>query len=177
MKSVFIAFCCLTLCAVPASAKSKAKATASMSDQQFVAFAAQTDMVEANIGQLAEAAADATPIKDDAKLVVANRTSDYHRLFDAAHESSLTVPTAIDEEMNKKVVGPFHGLKGPAFDRRYAREMSTRDAIAIEVFQRESVASKDGALKSYAAQSLIVFRKRIADAKNLEKLKISSPTA
>jgi len=177
MKSTLIAFCCLASCAIPVLAKSKTKVRpSSMSDQQFIEFAAQTDMMEANIGQLAASAADGTPIKDYAKVVVTNRTSDYRKLSDAAHQASLTVPTAIDGQLNKEVVGPFHGLKGAAFDRRYTSEMIARDATAVDVFQRESVASKDSALKSYAAQSLIVFRERIADAKSLEKQKTSGPT-
>ena len=60
-----------------------------MSDQQFVDFAAQTDMVEANLGQLAQTVASAQPVKDYGQMLVTDHTSDFHQLYDAAHQAGL----------------------------------------------------------------------------------------
>ena len=58
MKLMLAAVCCLSLLSMPALGQKGKKATgAPMTDQQFVDFAAQTDMVEANLGQLAANAA------------------------------------------------------------------------------------------------------------------------
>ena len=61
MKRILSAVCCVALCSMPALAKEKA--AAAMTDQQFVDFAAQTDMVEANLGQLAGTAADRSRLR------------------------------------------------------------------------------------------------------------------
>ncbi|MGC2546527.1 MAG: hypothetical protein WA426_11825, partial [Silvibacterium sp.] len=61
MKRILTAVCCLALCSIPALAQKKAAEGRAMSDQQFVDFAAQTDMVEANLGQLAQTVASAQP--------------------------------------------------------------------------------------------------------------------
>jgi putative membrane protein len=46
MKRLLATLCCVAMCSAPALAQKKAP----MTDQQFVDFAAQTDMVEANLG-------------------------------------------------------------------------------------------------------------------------------
>ena len=53
-----------------------------MSDQQFVDFAAQTDMVEANLGQLAESVASSQPVKDYAQMLVTDHTNDFNQLYE-----------------------------------------------------------------------------------------------
>ena len=52
MKRTLAAVCCIALASLPALAQKKASAGKAMTDQQFVEFAAQTDMMEANLGQL-----------------------------------------------------------------------------------------------------------------------------
>ena len=81
-----------------------------MTDQQFVAFAAQTDMVEANLGQLAQTRAQSPPVKDYAQMLVTDHTGDYQELKNAAQQANLTVPAAIDAEHNKAMIGPFQKL-------------------------------------------------------------------
>jgi putative membrane protein len=57
MKRILSAVCCIALGSIPALAQSKAPGGPAITDQQFVDFAAQTDMVEANLGQLAQTVA------------------------------------------------------------------------------------------------------------------------
>ena len=80
MKRVLSMVCCITLCSLPALAQKGA----GMTDQQFVDFAAQTDMVEANLGQLADSAASSDQVKSYAQMLVTDHTNDYHNLWDVA---------------------------------------------------------------------------------------------
>ena len=112
MKRVLTAACCIVLCSLPALAKEKAAEAKAMSDQQFVDFAAQTDMVEANLGQLAGSAASAQPVKDYGQMLVADHTKDYNQLFDVAHQANLNMPNAIDAEHNKAMIDPFREIEG-----------------------------------------------------------------
>jgi putative membrane protein len=123
MKRIFSAICCVTLCLIPALAQKKAAGGAAMSDQKFVDFAAQTDMVEVNLGQLAGNVAASQAVKDYGQMLVTDHTNDYHQLYSVAQQASLTVPSAIDAENNKAMIDPFQKLKGAAFDRRYVQEM------------------------------------------------------
>ena len=169
MKRILVTACCMILCSIPALGQKKAVHRAAMTDQQFVDFAAQTDMVEANLGQLAQTAAATQPIKDYGQMLVADHTNDYNQLYAVAHQANLNMPNAIDAEHNKTIIDPFQKLKGAAFDHRYVREMIAGHTKAIEVYKKEAADAENPALKSYAETALPVLQKHLTDAKDLEK--------
>ncbi len=170
MKPLLAVVCCLSLVSMPALAqkKSKAAAGAPMTDQQFVDFAAQTDMVEANLGQLAANAAAAQPIKDYAQMLVTDHTADYQQLANVAKQANLTVPNAIDDEHNK-MIAPMYKLKGAAFDKKYETDMVAGHTKALEIYKKEASDAQSSELKSYAQQALTVLQKHLDGAKDLEK--------
>jgi putative membrane protein len=171
MKPILSAVCCIALCSIPALAQKKAAAKPAMSDQQFVDFAGQTDMVEANLGQLAQTVASSQPVKDYAQMLVTDHTSDIHQLYDAAQQANLTVPSAIDTEHDKTMIDPLQKLKGAAFDRRYVADMVAGHTKAIAVYKKEAADAQNPALKSYAEQALPTLEKHLAGAKDLQKAK------
>lgn len=171
MKQIFVTACCIILCSIPALGQRKATHGAAMTDQQFVNFAAQTDMVEANLGQLAQTAAAKQSIKDYGQMLVTDHTKDYNQLYAAAHQANLNVPDAIDAEHNKSMIDPFQKLHGAAFDHRFVREMISGHTKAIDVYKKEASDAQNPAIKSYAEQALPVLQKHLTDAKDLEKAK------
>lgn len=171
MKRILTAVCCIAVCSIPASAQEKHLGGAPMSDQQFVDFAAQTDMAEANLGQLAENVASSQPVKDYAQMLVTDHTNDFHQLYDTAHQANLNVPNAIDTEINRTMIDPFQKLKGVAFDRHYIQEMIAGHTKAILVYKKEATDAQNPALKTYASEALPVLEKHLAGAKDLEKAK------
>jgi putative membrane protein len=171
MKRILSAVCCVALCSMPALAKEKAAAGAVMTDQQFVDFAAQTDMVEANLGQLAGSAASSQPVKDYGQMLATDHTKDFNQLYDIAHQANLNMPNAIDAEHNKAMIDPFQKLNCAAFDRRYVHEMIAGHTKAIAAYKKEAADAQNPALKSYAEQALPTLQKHLDDAKALEKAK------
>jgi putative membrane protein len=172
MKRILSAVCCIALCSMPGLAKEKKAAEgAAMTDQQFVDFAAQTDMVEANLGQLAESTASAQPVKDYGQMLATDHTKDFHQLYDVAQQANLKMPDAIDAEHNKAMIDPFQKLKGAAFDRHYVPDMIAGHTKAIAVYKKESTDAQNPALKSYAEQTLPTLQKHLDGAKALEKAK------
>lgn len=139
-----------------------------MTDQQFVDFAAQTDMVEANLGQQAQNVADSQPVKDYGQMLVTDHTKDFSDLHTAAQQASLTVPDAIDAKDNKAMIDPFQKLKGAAFDRKYAHEMVAGHTKAIEVYRKEATDAQNPAIQQYAQTAIPVLQKHLDAAKALE---------
>ncbi|HEX4005589.1 MAG TPA: DUF4142 domain-containing protein [Acidobacteriaceae bacterium] len=170
MKHGLVSVCCLALCALPAMAQKNEKG-ATMRDQQFVDFAAQTDMVEANLGQLAQTNGSAQPVKDYGQQLTTDHTSDYGALATVAKQANLTVPTAIDAEHNKVMIDPFQKLKGAAFDHKYIQEMIAGHTHAIAIYKKEAGDAENPALKSYAEQTLPTLQKHLDAAKGLENAK------
>ncbi len=167
MKRVLSIVCCVALCSI--SALAQKKGAAGMTDQQFVDFAAQTDMVEANLGQLAQNVASSQSVKDYGQMLVTDHTSDYHQLYSAAQQASLNVPTAIDAEHNKAMIDPMEKLKGEAFDRHFITDMVSGHTKAVAIYKKEAADAENPALKNYAQAALPTLEKHLDDAKTLEK--------
>jgi putative membrane protein len=171
MNRFYTAVCCLALVALPAFGQKKAAAKGGMSDQEFVQFAAQTDMVEANLGQMAASVGSAQPVKDYGQMLAADHTKDFSQLYSVAHQANLNMPNAIEAEHNKAMIDPFQKLTGTAFDHRYAHEMVAGHTKAIAIYKKEAADAQNPALKSYAEQALPVLEKHLEDAKGLAKAK------
>jgi len=167
MNRLVTTVCCLALCAAPVFGQKNEKG-ATMRDQQFVDFAAQTDMVEANLGQLAGTNGDAQNVKDFGAMLSTDHTSDYGALATVAQQAKLTMPTAIDSEHNKVMIDPFQKLKGAAFDKRFIQEMIAGHTKAIAMYKKEAGDAENPALKSYAEQALPTLQKHLDAAKGLE---------
>jgi putative membrane protein len=158
MKRILSAVCCFALCSLTAFAQK-------MTDQQFVNFAAQTDMVEANLGQMAGSVASSQGVKDYGQMLATDHTQDYGQL------ASLTVPNAIDAEHNKAMIDPFQKLTGAAFDKKYVQEMIAGHTKAIATYKKEADDAQNPAIKSYAQTALPVLQKHLDGAKALLKSK------
>jgi len=166
---MFSAVCCVALCCLSALAQKKdAPKSAGMTDQQFVDFAAQTDMTEAHLGQMAADQASAQSVKDYAHMLDTDHTSDYKQLSDIAGKGNLVVPRGLDAAHDKMIM-PFHALKGAAFDRRYVQEMVTGHMKAIAEYKREAADAQNADLKAYANQALPALQKHLDGAKDLAK--------
>ena len=164
MNRVLSILCCMALFSAPALAQKKA-AGAGMTDQQFVNLAAQTDMVEANLGQLAQDAASAQPVKDYGQMLVTDHTADFKQLQTVATQANITLSTAIDAEHNKAMITPFQKLKGKQFDTRYIHEMVAGHTKALAVYKKEASDATDPTIKSYAQNAIPVLQKHLDNAK------------
>lgn len=174
MKRTFATVCCIALASVLAAGQKKPTEKGEMGDQKFVDFAAQTDMVEANLGQLASSAASSQEIKDYGQMLVTDHTKDFGQLSEAATQASLKVPRAIDSEHNKTMIDPFQKLRGATFDHKYIQEMIAGHTKAIAIYRKEAADAQNPALKSYAETALPVLEKHLSSAKDLEKNKAAA---
>ena len=163
------AICCLTLCCLPALAqKEHAAKGAVMTDQDFINMAAQTDMMEAHLGQMAAEQASSQDVKTYAQMLVTDHTADYQQLGTLAAKAGLTVPTGLDAAHNK-MIAPFEKLKGAAFDSRYVQTMIAGHTEAIGVYSKESTDAQSADVKAYATATLPTLQKHLDGAKALSK--------
>lgn len=171
MKRILLTVCCIALGAAPVLAAHKKAAPAPMTDQQFVDFAGQTDMVEINLGKLAQTSASSQAVKDYAQTLIDDHSKDFNQLYDVAHQANLTRPDAIDAENNKTMIDPFQKLKDTAFDHHYSQEMVAGHTKAIAVYKKEAADAENPGVKTYAESAIPVLEKHLDGAKELEKSK------
>ena len=153
----------LSLCALGCAPALAQTGSAGMSNQEFVDFAAQTDMMEAHLGQVAAEQAASQTVKDFAQTLVTDHTNDYQQLTAAAGKASLTVPKGLDAA-HDQMIAPLAKLKGAAFDRRFAQEMVSGHQKAITAYQGEAQNGQNADLKAYAAQALPTLEKHLQAA-------------
>lgn len=168
MKKTLSALSCLALCCLAASAQTKHASNGAMTDQDFINMAAQTDMMEAHLGQMAADQASSQDVKTYAQMLVADHTADYQQLTAIAAKDNLTVPTGLDAAHNK-MIAPFGKLQGAAFDSLYAHTMIAGHTEAIGVYTKESTKSESADIKAYAATTLPALQKHLGGAKDLLK--------
>ncbi len=168
MKKIMItSFCCFGLCCAPAFAQT---GTGNSSDQRFVDFAAQTDMLEAHLGQMAADQAAAQGVKDYAQMLVTDHTNDYQQLSQIAGKAGATVPKGLDAAHDRMIV-PFEKLKAKAFDHRYIQEMIAGHTKAIAEYKKEADSGQNADLKAYASQALPTLQKHLDGAKDIATAK------
>lgn len=167
MRNILSALSICALCCAPVLAR---PAHAAMTDQEFVDFAAQTDMTEAHLGQVAADQAASQPVKDFAQMLVTDHTNDYNQLTMAAGKANLNVPKGLNAE-HDRMIAPFEKLKGAAFDARFAREMVAGHEHAIAEYKREAADGQNADIKAYANQALPTLQKHLDAARDLLKHK------
>lgn len=165
MKRTLSAICCLFVFVAPALAQKAAP----MSDQDFLNTAAQTDMVEVHLGNLAQDSASSQAIKDYGRMLVGDHTQDYRALQTLAQQAGLTVPTAIDTEHNKAMIGPMHVLKGQAFDHKYIQNMIAGHTAALVLYKKEAHDAQNPAVRSYAEATLPTLQKHLDAARAIQQ--------
>src|ERR1700751_2216332 len=107
MKTIFAALGCSVLLSVSAFAQAGA---VSKADQDFIDTAAQTDMLEVHLGQMAQDQAGDQKVKDYAQMLITDHTNDYNQVTALATKLGATVPKGIDAAGNR-IIAPFEKAK------------------------------------------------------------------
>jgi putative membrane protein len=131
-------------------------------DKKFLANAAQSDVNEIKLGQLAEQKTTNPDVKAFAQKMVAehNKMSMSMQPFIASW--SVTPPTDMDAD-HQKEYDKLNGLSGAHFDKEYIDQMVTDHAKALDAFTTEAKDTKDGKFRA----AVIKGKTMIAAHKNM----------
>lgn len=168
MKFSLAVASCLLLSSAMFAAEKTEKMAKPMTDQEFVDFAAQTDMTEAHLGQMAQEKGESQGVKDYGQMLASDHTNDYNQITSVATKANLTVPKGIDA-MHDRLITPLDKLKGAAFDRTFLRDMVTGHEHALSVYKKEANDAQNADLKAYANQAVPVLEKHLSGAQDLMK--------
>ena len=169
MKTIFAALGCSALLSVSAFAQAGA---VSKADQDFIEAAAQTDMLEVHLGQMAQDQAGEQKVKDYAQMLVTDHTNDYTQVTALAAKLGATVPKGIDAAGNR-MIAPFEKTKGKVFDKHYVHDMIAGHEKAIAAYKKEDAKTQNADIKTYIEATLPTLEKHLHDAQDLEKGKTS----
>lgn len=148
------------LMALPAIAADGSK------DKEFVTKAAQSGLMEVQLGQLASEKASSQDVKDFGKRMVADHGKANEELKKLAQKKQMTIPTSLDKKYQEKV-DKVRNLSGGEFDKKYMHLMVKAHTKDVAQFQAASKDVKDPDLKAWVVKTLPTLEQHLKQAKAL----------
>ena len=164
LNKVLSAVSCVLVVSFPALAQAKAN----VADQAFMKMAAQADMTEAHIGQMAANQASQSQVKDFGQKLIHDHTDAYEQLATLAAKTGSSIPKGINVR-KISAVEQLMKLKGKQFDHQFVLEEIRDHQKAIADFKRETHRGKDPDIKAYASKMIPALEEHLSQAKALAK--------
>jgi len=153
--------CCAMLGCAAMLLPSKARA-ADDNDKKFLATAAQADVNEIKLSELAEEKATNPAVKAFAKKMVTEHKAMSASMKPFADEWGLTAPAGPDAD-HQKEWDKLNGMSGKDFDKEYIDQMVSDHATALDLFTSEAKDSKDAKFRA----AVIKGKTHVAAHKNM----------
>jgi putative membrane protein len=153
--------CCAMLGCAAMLIPAKAKA-ADDNDKKFLAMAAQSDVNEIKLSELAVEKASNPAVKNFAKTMVTEHTEMTGAMKPFAESWGLTPPGGPDDD-HQKEWDKLNGLSGKDFDKEYMSAMVSDHAKALSAFTTEAKDTKDVKFRT----AVLKGKTRVAAHKNM----------
>jgi len=144
------------------------QAQTSDDDKQFLAKAAQSDVNEIKLSQLAEKKASNPAVKAFAKKMVSEHDKLSASMKPFADSWGITSPTDLDDD-HKQEYSKLSGLSGADFDKEYMEQMASDHSKALDAFTSEAKDTKDAKFKAVVLKGKTVVAAHKNMAYDLEK--------
>jgi putative membrane protein len=161
MTSMTKLTCCAMLGCAAMMLPSKARA-ADDNDKKFLATAAQADVNEIKLSELAKDKATNPDVKAFAAKMVTEHKAMSASMKPFADEWGLTPPDGPDAD-HQKEWDKLNGMSGADFDKEYMDQMVSDHAKALDLFTSEAKDSKDAKFKA----AVIKGKTHVAAHKNM----------
>jgi len=129
-------------------------------DAQFLVNAAEINMKEIELAQLAEQNAKSARVKELSKLVADSHSKSQKDLTQLARKKTVTLPTSTTDE-GKEAYKKLGDKSANDFDKTYADMMVSTHRDAIELFEKASTDCSDPDIKAFANASLPTLRSQL----------------
>jgi putative membrane protein len=157
----------LGLCLAPGPAQEGAKP---VTDAQFVYLASAIDLAEINLGWIASKHASSEEVKEYGRRMMTDHGKSTKQLLKIADKKGIR-PAGTMGKKYEALAAKLRGMKGPALDREYLKNMVTGHKKALALYEAQAKSGKDKELKEFAAKTAPVVREHLELAQKLsEKL-------
>lgn len=136
--------------------------------QDFVTFAAMSDMFEIQTGQMAESQAGNKKVAAFGKMLVKDHTKSSKQLMKLAKAAKLELspPTELDQR-HQVIANSLRDAKGTGFDTAFAQAQVAAHREGIALFTTYSEKGDNPQLKAFARKGLPVLQKHLETAQTL----------
>ncbi|HEY9300300.1 MAG TPA: DUF4142 domain-containing protein [Phormidium sp.] len=138
----------------------------SSSDRLFMNKAAQGNMAEIRLSQLALQRATNNEVKQYAQQMIDQHTQANNQLMQLARQKGVTLPRQLDTQ-HRQIEGQLRQLSGASFDQAYMRAMVNDHAQTAALFQRQAEQGQDQDVVAYASTLLPAIQQHYAMANTM----------
>lgn len=138
------------------------------SDQDFLQTAAESDMLHAHLGQMAEKNSTRRGIKDLGQEINQNDQADYKALSMLAGKIGEAIPKGIDDQ-GDKTIERISRLRGSSFDHAFIQEVIESDKKEVAAFGQEAKQAQNPDVKAYASSALPALKLHLYEAQDWVK--------
>jgi putative membrane protein len=136
-------------------------------DTKFLKQAAIGNMMEVELGQLAQQKAQASEVKQFGARMVKDHSAAQDQLKNVAQSQHVSLPANLDpKDQNTK--DRLENISGPQFDKAYMVLMVQEHTKDVNQFQKEADSAEDQTVKQFAATTLPVLQSHLQEAHSLE---------
>lgn len=139
-----------------------------MADEEFAKKAAQGNMAEVKLGQLAEEKGQSPEVKKFGKRMVEDHTKANDNLKEAAMKENINLPTDLDPK-DEAEYDALSKLSGPEFDKAYAKHMVKDHEQDVAEFRREANSAQKESIKRFAVETLPTLQSHLREARQMEQ--------
>lgn len=140
-------------------------------DQKFAMMAAQTDLAEIQVSNLALQKSNNDQVKQIAQRLIDDHTKTSTAMKQMAATKGMTLPTETDPK-HKALATKLEGESGSQFDKDFISANVSDHHKVVSAFQKESQDGKDPDIKGFATQYLPSIQEHtqmLEQAKTAEK--------
>jgi putative membrane protein len=132
-------------------------------DVQFLVNAAEINMEEISLGQLAQHKGSTNHVKELGKMMEESHTKSMAELTALAQTKSISLPTSQTDNV-KEAYKNLNEKSGNDFGKEYSSMMVNGHKKAIELFEKASTECTDPEIKAWAAATLPILRTHLDQA-------------
>ncbi len=144
-----------------------AKSQLDSASKKFLSNAAEINMMELHLAQLAEQQASSTAVKDLARDISKSNGKLKDKLEQFSSEYTVQLPSM---PSSTKEYSDLQKLSGQSFDRQFVKTVISQHEKAIKVYEKEAgnkSASSD--IQQFVTSTLPELRQHLSMAKNVER--------
>lgn len=136
-------------------------------DSEFLVDAAEINMDEIALGQLAQSKATSASVKEFGKAMEAEHTAALDELKTLAGSKNISLPQGPTEDGQEKL-RKFQEKKAADFDKDYASEMVDGHKDAIDKFEKAANSAADADVRAWANKMLPSLRTHLQHAEEVK---------
>lgn len=135
-------------------------------DAAFIRSAAESDLLEVELGQLAREKAVSRDVREYAAMLVQDHRKTERELQRLANDMGVAVPGALTSAKREQLER-LRAAGGDAFDRAFARQTLRGHREAVEMYERAARSALEADVRAYASERLPTLREHLRLAQAL----------